>query len=89
MFYLIIVVEWYSLAKFPFYFQVIFFLEDWDNVHEYKHNSGIKDIVAEPNGTKVILVQHSSFLKSLIRDLAETKSRRGKNFFAPPIFALS
>jgi hypothetical protein len=32
---------------------VVFFLEDWDNVHEFKHNSGIKDIVAEPNGTKV------------------------------------
>jgi hypothetical protein len=34
---------------------VVFFLEDWDNVHEFKHNSGIKDIVAEPNGTKVSL----------------------------------
>ncbi len=32
---------------------VVFFLEDWDNVHEFKHNAGIKDIVAEPNGTKV------------------------------------
>ena len=32
---------------------VVFFLEDWDSVHEFKHNAGIKDLVAEPNGTKV------------------------------------
>ena len=34
---------------------VVFFLEDWDSVHEFKHNAGIKDLVAEPNGTKVYI----------------------------------
>jgi len=32
---------------------VVFYLEDWENVHEYKHNAGIKELVPEPNGTKV------------------------------------
>ncbi len=33
-----------------------FFLEDWAVVHEFRHNAGIKDIVPEPNGTKVSLL---------------------------------
>ncbi len=33
-----------------------FFLEDWAVVHEFKHNAGVKDIIPEPNGTKLILM---------------------------------
>ena len=33
-----------------------FFLEDWTVVHEFRHNAGIKTIVPEPNGTKLIML---------------------------------
>ena len=31
-----------------------FLLEDWCTISEYRHSAGIKEIVADPNGTKVL-----------------------------------
>ena len=45
---------------------VVFFLEDWDSVHEFKHNAGIKDLVAEPNGTKVCIERDLSISLSIV-----------------------
>jgi hypothetical protein len=44
---------------------IVFFLEDWDNVHEFKHNSGIKDLVAEPNGTKVLKISFTNDVSNM------------------------
>lgn len=33
-----------------------FFLEDWTVVHEFRHNAGIKALIPEPNGTKLVML---------------------------------
>lgn len=47
-----------------------FFLEDWAFVHEFRHNAGIKLIVPEPNGTKLIMVdvKASGYIYNPIND---------------------
>ena len=37
-----------------------FFLEDWTMVQEFKHNTGIREIIPEPNGIKSIIVDIKS-----------------------------
>ena len=47
-----------------------FFLEDWTIVHEFRHNAGIKSIIPEPNGTKLIMldVKASGYVFNPIND---------------------
>jgi len=33
-----------------------FFLEDWTNVQEFRHMSGIRQVFPEPNGTKCVII---------------------------------
>lgn len=33
-----------------------FFLEDWTTIHDFRHNTGIREIHPEPNGTKVVFI---------------------------------
>ncbi len=33
-----------------------FFLEDWATVQEFRHMTGVKELVPEPNGTKTVVV---------------------------------
>ena len=47
-----------------------FLLEDWCTISEFKHSAGIKEIVADPNGTKVSskdrkINQHYTIAKSI------------------------
>ena len=46
-----------------------FFLEDWATVTEFKHLTGIKTIIAEPNGTKVsrLFVNHCGMIAFIRR----------------------
>lgn len=37
-----------------------FYLEDWTMVQELRHNTGVKELIPEPNGTKSILVDVKS-----------------------------
>lgn len=47
-----------------------FYLEDWTIVHEFRHNAGIKSIIPEPNGTKLIMldVKASGYVYNPIND---------------------
>ena len=48
-----------------------FLLEDWCIISEYRHSAGMKDIVADPNGTKVDILQTKD-ISSVLKYAAPT-----------------